>query len=155
MCITTLPHATNSLHRIQTYPWWKPIHWLFHALPSNPPAAIPAQPGDFFFLLDPIITLLAIVGIPRLWERQKVFALWLGIALVFLLIWDTKWPQYILILSAPLCMAAAEGIQMILAWTLNHPTTIFTPTPVHPAQVRKFPSRIFDLRSRGEKGQGE
>ena len=32
------------------------------------------------------------------------------IALLFLLLWTTKWPQYTLILMAPFSMAAAQGV---------------------------------------------
>jgi 4-amino-4-deoxy-L-arabinose transferase-like glycosyltransferase len=37
------------------------------------------------------------------------------VGLLFLLLWTTKWPHYVLILTAPLCLAAAEGTQRLLA----------------------------------------
>jgi arabinogalactan oligomer/maltooligosaccharide transport system permease protein len=43
-----------------------------------------------------------------------VFGLWLVIAIIFLLIWPTKWPQYILLLTAPLSIAAAEGLSSLV-----------------------------------------
>jgi ABC-type sugar transport system permease subunit len=36
-------------------------------------------------------------------------------ALVFLLLWTTKWPQYLLILTAPFSMSAAEGFRKLVA----------------------------------------
>lgn len=136
-----------------SYPWWKPLHWLFQTIPSQPKLAVPSKSGDFLFLLDPLITLLALVGLPRLWKRHKVFALWLLAALLFLLIWTTKWPQYILILSAPLCLSAAEGIQMILTWTIEHPTTIFTPAAVQSVTVREPSSWLRVSKFIGKKGR--
>ncbi len=62
----------------------------------------------------------ALVGLKRLWNKERLYILWLGIAFIFLLLWPTKWPQYIVILTVPLSMAAAEGAtatwQEILAW---------------------------------------
>ena len=66
-----------------------------------------------------LITLLALFGLDRLWRKQRVYVLWLGVALIFLLLWNTKWPHYVLILTAPLCLAAAEGTQRLLALPLH------------------------------------
>ena len=35
--------------------------------------------------------------------------IWLLVALGFFFLWPTKWPQYILILTVPLALAAATG----------------------------------------------
>jgi ABC-type sugar transport system permease subunit len=43
-----------------------------------------------------------------------VYALWFGIALLFLMFWPTKWPQYILVLSAPLCLSAGLATAALL-----------------------------------------
>jgi 4-amino-4-deoxy-L-arabinose transferase-like glycosyltransferase len=61
--------------------------------------------------LDTLIAVLAGLGLGRLWRRYRVFALWLAIGFGFLLIWPTKWPQYILTITVPVCLAAAEGFQ--------------------------------------------
>ena len=45
--------------------------------------------------------------------RWKSVVRWLGLGLLFLLFWETKWPQYVLILTAPLCMAAAAGAERV------------------------------------------
>ena len=87
------------------YPIWQPFVWLA--------MAIPWHPGVFVFSLDALISLLALFGLPRLWKKEPFYVFWLGTALVFLLVWSTKWPQYILILTAPLALAAAEGLAAV------------------------------------------
>ena len=84
-------------------PIWQPVIWLTQSVPWHP---------DIFVVrLDLWITLLAVLGFRRLWSRQRVFALWLLIALGFLMIWPTKWPHYVLTLTTPLTLAAASGVQ--------------------------------------------
>ena len=80
------------------FPIWQPLVWLAQSVPWHP--------GVFAVSLDAIILLFAIVGLKRLWQKYRVFALWLIIMLVFLLFWPTKWPQYILMLTAPLALSA-------------------------------------------------
>ncbi len=82
-------------------PMWQPLVWLLESVPWHP--------GVFMISIDLVTTILALVGLPRLWRKQRAYALWLIIAFVFLLIWTTKWSQYILILTAPLMLAATEG----------------------------------------------
>jgi ABC-type sugar transport system permease subunit len=89
------------------FPIWQPLVWL-----NTSPYAW--QPDAFPVAVDPLITLFAAFGIAVLWKKQRVFALWLGIALVFLFIWPTKWPQYIVILTAPLSLAAAGGVSSLV-----------------------------------------
>jgi arabinogalactan oligomer/maltooligosaccharide transport system permease protein len=63
--------------------------------------------------------------------------MWLAIGLVFLLLWPTKWPQYVLILLFPLCISAAEGFKAAV-WDpfkkfvqrVQHPE--LNPTPQQP-----------------------
>lgn len=87
------------------YPFWQPLVWL-----SIP---VPWHPGVFLFPFDLLVTLLALFGLGRLWRRRRVFALWLAGGLLFLFLWPTKWPQYILLISAPLCLAAWYGLQAV------------------------------------------
>ncbi len=86
------------------YPMWQPLVWLF--------GPVPWHPGVFLIPLDLYITLLAIMGLRSLWRRQRLFALWLLVSLGFLLVWSTKWPQYILTLTAPMSLAAADGFRL-------------------------------------------
>lgn len=95
------------------FPAWQPFYWLFYS-------PYWWQGGVFPFPFDLFITIFALAGLKRLWKRERLYVLWLGIAFLFLLLWPTKWPQYIVILTVPLSMAAAEGAaanwQEILAW---------------------------------------
>jgi chromate transport protein ChrA len=96
------------------YPFWQPLAWLTNYIPADVPAARP-----YLFRVDPLVTLLALVGFDRLWRKQRVYALWLALALLFLLLWNTKWPHYVLLLTAPLCLAAAEGALRLAALPLR------------------------------------
>src|SRR5215212_176377 len=95
------------------FPAWQPFFWLFFS-------PYWWQKGAFLFPFDLLITIFSLAGLKRLWDKNRLYALWLGIAMIFLLIWPTKWPQYIVTLTVPLCMAAAEGAstiwQDILTW---------------------------------------
>ena len=87
------------------FPMWMPFVWLMTNDLTN---------GVYVVTLDVFITLLAIVGIGRLWRRERTWVLWLAVALVFLILWPTKWPQYILVLTAPLSLAAAQGFRGVV-----------------------------------------
>ncbi len=91
------------------YPLWQQLNWLTMSVPWH------NNPRVFVVMLDTIIAFLAVLGFKRTWERHRIFALWLIIDIVILLIWRTKWPQYLLIITAPLCLSAAEGITLL--WT--------------------------------------
>jgi ABC-type sugar transport system permease subunit len=84
------------------WPSWQALVWLSGSVPFH-------DPGTFVVSLDVLITVLAVIGSRRLWARQRVLAVWLALGLVFLLVWPTKWPQYLLLISAPLAAAAAHG----------------------------------------------
>ncbi len=99
-------YSQSDYVRQAGFPPWQPLVWLF--------SSVPWHPGVFLVALDVFITLLAFLGLRRLWNQQRVFALWLMIALGFLLVWPTKWPQYILILTAPLSMSAAHGFRALV-----------------------------------------
>ena len=76
---------------------------------STSPALLGWQPGAFPVALDPLILVLAGFGVVSLWKKQRLYVLWLGIAFLFLFFWPAKWAQYILVLTAPLSLVAAEG----------------------------------------------
>ena len=72
-------------------------------------------------------------------------ALWLIGALVFLTLWPTKWPQYILILLTPLSLAAAEGFMQVVAEPLAGWWRGRAARAGRPAVARE-PARWKDLR---------
>lgn len=85
------------------FPFWQPLNWLVFS-PSI------WHPDVFKFSPDFFIAVLAVFGLSRLWKKERLYVLWLGLALLFLLFWPTKWPQYILTLTVPLSLAASEGL---------------------------------------------
>lgn len=89
------------------YPPWQPLVWLAQSVPWHP--------GVFPIAIDSFIFVFAFLGLPRLWKKQPVMILWLGLVMGFLLIWPTKWPQYILMLLAPFSLSAAEGFQEVVS----------------------------------------
>jgi hypothetical protein len=95
------------------YPWWQQIVWLTNSISVFFPWMKPGLP----FSIDPLISVLALIGLPRLWKRNNLYLIWLVMGLVVLFIWPTKWPQYVMIVMAPLCFSAAEGT----AWLLSYP----------------------------------
>ena len=110
-------YAQSAHVREYSFPSWQPLIWLLESVPWHP--------GVFVVALDPLIAVLAALGLGRLWRKYRVFALWLAIGFGFLLIWPTKWPQYILTITVPVCLAAAEGFQGIvweplLRWLARH-----------------------------------
>jgi arabinogalactan oligomer/maltooligosaccharide transport system permease protein len=85
------------------YGFWQPLVYLS--------LSVPWHPGVFVIAIDLLISILAIGGLARLWAKERVYGIWLATAILFLMVWPTKWPQYILILTAPLSFAAAEGFK--------------------------------------------
>jgi len=126
------------------YPIWQPFVWLS--------GSVPWHPGVFVVSLDLYISLLAFLGFRRLWKRQRVFALWLFMALAFLTWWTTKWPQYLLILTAPLSLAAAQGFsrsiwEPLTGWLRQRREAAQAPVQQRVSQMREMPlSRRKDMR---------
>ena len=87
-------------------PVWQPFVWLSQSVPWHP--------GVFLLPLDLLIFLLAILGLRRLWRDWLLYAIWLFTAFLFLLVWPTKWPQYVLVLTFPLCLSAALGFTAVI-----------------------------------------
>ena len=93
------------------YKFWQPFVWLSKSAPLH----FPYLKESFLITLDLPISLFALIGLPRLYQKNRVFFIWLISALIVLLFWPTKWPQYILILVAPLALSAAEGVKIVWA----------------------------------------
>lgn len=96
---TTAPEIASA-----GYPTWQPILWFFFDIRTWNPNHAQA----LYFDLDWLIALAAIGGFSALWKRERLYVLWMIVGMAFLLIWPTKWPQYILTLTVPLCLAAGE-----------------------------------------------
>jgi ABC-type sugar transport system permease subunit len=98
----------NTASEVNTagFPLWMPFVWLS--------GSVPWHPGVFYVSFDLFISAFALVGLGRLWRRHRFMAIWLAVAMIVLLLWPTKWPQYTLILYVPLTIAAAEGIRSVV-----------------------------------------
>lgn len=94
---STASEVTNA-----GYPFWQPLVYLF----STPKLW---QPNSILVAVDPLITLFAILGFKSQIKKQPLYAIWVFIALAFLFIYPVKWAQYVVILTAPLCIIAGEG----------------------------------------------
>jgi hypothetical protein len=96
------------------YPFWQIFNWLSKSVLQQNAVAIPHLGNDILLSLDLPISILAILGLPRLYKRNLLFFLWLIITLVFLLAWQTRWPQYAMLIVTPLCLSASEGFHFII-----------------------------------------
>ena len=91
-------------------PWYHQIVALLHAGPMT------ERPGVFpFGWITPVVLPAALVGLPIAASRRPTWALAAVIGLGFLLVWPVKWPQYVLLVMAPLAICAAHAPAMIAA----------------------------------------
>ncbi|MEF3274943.1 MAG: transcriptional regulator [Chloroflexus sp.] len=95
------------------YPWYQPLVWLVTA------PAVEWHPEVFFLPgLDPWLTLLALIGLPAAWRdrRRRYLLVWLIGGCLLLLLWPTKWPQYVLTLVTPIVLLAAPVVRRGGQW---------------------------------------
>jgi 4-amino-4-deoxy-L-arabinose transferase-like glycosyltransferase len=97
----------------KAYPVFQPIYWLMLSIPHHAQKLQPFfyHTGDFLVLADTLIFVLAVIGLPTLVRHNRPMAIWLGLGLIFLLFWKTKWPQYVLLILPPFCLSAADGFE--------------------------------------------
>ncbi len=84
--------------------------WYWHLLYL---ARVDEWSNGYAFPPDALIFVLGLVGLPFLWRTHKIYLVWFLVALVFLLLWRTKWEQYALIFITPLCLSAGFGLNEI------------------------------------------
>lgn len=128
-------YATSQAVQDAGYPLWQPLVWLAGSVPVDW-----QDPATFIVAVDLVITALAVSGLRRLWAERRVYALWLGLALAFLFVWPTKWPQYVLVLSAPLCLSAGLGAEGLLRPAVGRLRAVIRREP-RPAGERRRPLR--------------
>lgn len=126
-------YSQRDFVRSFNYPFWQPLVWLT----STYPAKHPDYADAFIIGIDPLIFALGLIGLPRTWRRRPLFVLWLLIGLATLFVWPTKWPQYTMIVLAPLCLAAGEGV----GWVWERARGIWTRVHAESAD-KKHPSSI-------------
>jgi hypothetical protein len=86
------------------YNWYQPLIWLAH------PVFGYSKSERLFNIL---ILGVLVPGIHFAWKSKndRPYAIWFSSGLSMLLIWKTKWPQYILVITPPLCMIVSSGLR--------------------------------------------
>jgi len=97
--------TTNPNVERANYPVWQQLMHLSMSVP------ISWNPKGFLIRADGLIFIFAIIGVMRTWKKDRFIAIWLLVDIFLLLIWRTKWAQYILVATVPLSFAAAEGLK--------------------------------------------
>ena len=92
------------------YPWYQPFIWLFVNTPGD------WHGGIFLYDIDPFIAAFAFAGILREWKERRWLVVWLVAGIIFLLLWGTKWPQYVLTIVPAICIMAAESARRFYHW---------------------------------------
>jgi 4-amino-4-deoxy-L-arabinose transferase-like glycosyltransferase len=92
------------------FPWYQPLIWLFVSTPGD------WHGGIFLYDIDPFIAAFAFAGIPREWKERRWLVVWLLSGLILLLLWGTKWPQYVLTIVPAICLMAAESARRFSRW---------------------------------------
>lgn len=79
---------------------------------------VPVEGGQGVIVtpFDAAITALAAVGLARAWRERRVMVVWLAAALLFLIVWQARFPHYILITTVPLAFCAAAGVRQVGDW---------------------------------------
>ncbi len=137
---STLYHAgyASGASEVQSanFPIWQPLIWL------NTSPFWWQDERAFLLGIDPLITVFAAFGLARLWKKERTYVLWLGLGLFFLLLWPTKWPQYILILTAPMALSAAHGVLALVIqpgqdWLKKRRSQKESPKTAHQSDLRR------------------
>ncbi len=93
------------------YPWYQPVEWISQSWPNV------WHPNIFFFFsADGAIFILSLAGLALSWNRRRWLIVWYVGALLFLLLWPVKWPQYTLVLTPAICLAAGDTLHWAGNW---------------------------------------
>jgi len=101
-------------------PWYQPLVWISRSSPSL------WHPDVFIYpAIDGLIFLLALPALYWEWRERRWVVVWVAGGLLFLLLWPTKWPQYTLVLTPALCLAASSTLTHAYRW-LHEQETYYT-----------------------------
>lgn len=100
-------YATSEQVQSTGYPAWQQLIWLMQSVPWHDGQNV------FLLKLDVWMLPLAAVGLVPLARRRPVYAIWLALGAAALLLWPTKWPQYLLTIAVPYALAGAAGVTLI------------------------------------------
>lgn len=114
-------HYAHGEHVVSlAMPWYSPFA---HLLRSAPPKW---HPGVFYTgIADLIVFPLSFFGLPRALRERPIWVAWAGFGLFFLVLWPTKWPQYILLVLPPLSVCAGIGVEQIVHLIWKRVTAAF------------------------------
>ena len=94
--------ASEHVTRYQ-YPFWQFLVYIISRSGNQ---------SWYWISIDAPIFLLALLGLYRL-RKRPLYMIWLASALLFLMTWQTRWEQYVLIMMAPYCLSAGEGLAFL------------------------------------------
>jgi hypothetical protein len=95
------------------FPTYQPFIWLTTSAKDWHPQNV------FVYSVDNFILIMSVLGLALLWRKDRVYIFWIVFGIAFLLAWPTKWPQYTIILSAPLALSAGEAVRAIFTTILK------------------------------------
>jgi sugar lactone lactonase YvrE len=99
------------------YPWYQPFIWLSRSMPFEwHPGVFFFNPAEGPFSIDGLIFILALFGLVDQWRQRRYVVVWIGVSVLALLLWPTKWPQYILVVIPAFCLAATATFRKILGY---------------------------------------
>jgi len=104
-------YSQGARVQLAGYPWYQPLTWI-----SRSPPSIWHPDAFFYFGLDGVIFMFALPGLYWEWRERRWVVVWIAVGLLFLLLWPTKWPQYTLVLTPALCLAASSALRNIYHW---------------------------------------
>ncbi|HEY0096992.1 MAG TPA: hypothetical protein VGB96_21875, partial [Archangium sp.] len=100
---------SHSEHVVRSaLPWYQPLYHLTHATPTRWHAGVFATGATTWVLLP-----LAVIGAPATLRQRPVWASWAAVGVVFLVLWPTKWAQYLLLVLPPLSVCAGMGVSTL------------------------------------------
>ena len=103
-------HEAYATHTSSTHslPFYQQFIWFIDH------SAQRWHPGVFAIDTGIIILLLGLLGLPLTLVRKPLIAYWIISYTLFLLIWPVKWPQYTLLLTAPLSISSSILLYEVL-----------------------------------------
>lgn len=113
-------YTTTTTVTSSGYSWFQPFVWLVTE-PTSPPNHFHTYPLP----LNALIAVLTLSALPWLWRKERLLFWWIAVDLFFLLLWPTKWSQYILILTVPMALAAALWLQYLCVFLFSKRHNIF------------------------------
>lgn len=108
-------YSRGTVVEASGFAWHRPLYWLSRSGPS-----VWHPEVFFYFALDGPIFLLALPGLYWEWRERRWVVVWIVSSIVLLLLWPTKWPQYTLVVTPALCLAASSTVRHLYHSLRSH-----------------------------------